>query len=133
MEYKIYIVLFLSLVLAYLIYSNCSKKGSSSTISESSEQENQTENFGNDSRNPTLKLYYTNWCGWSQKFLPVWDQLQKILKIKMEKIDCEQNKELCQGVPGYPYIVLERGNEKVVYNGNRTAKDIEMFIKNNTY
>jgi thiol-disulfide isomerase/thioredoxin len=133
MDYKIYIVLILSLVLGYLLYTNYFKKNYQVPQNEEVSQLEQAEYFSADSKKPVLKLYYTNWCGWSKKFLPVWNQLHKKLKIQLEKIDCEKNPEQCQGVPGFPYIVLQRGNDRINYKGNRTLKDIEVFVKNNTY
>ena len=127
MDYKIYIVLILVLILGYLLCSNYLSRN------QQVGQFLQSENFSSSSKKPVLKLFYTNWCGWSQKFLPVWKQLEGKLPVKMEKIDCEKNPEKCEGVAGFPFIVLERGNDRVNYNGNRTAKDIQIFVKNNTY
>ncbi len=134
MDYKIYIVLILSVVLGYLLYTNYFKKKSQVPQNEELSQLDQAEYFSADSRKPVLKLYYTNWCDWSKKFLPVWDQLNgKLQGVKMEKIDCEKNPDQCQGVAGFPFIVLQRGNDRINYKGNRTVKDLQIFVKNNTY
>ncbi len=80
----------------------------------------------------TLKLYYTEWCGWSQRFLPVWEQLENSnLWCKLVKINCENNKGLCANVPGYPYLVLEKNGKQIDYNGDRTYDDLIKFINNN--
>ena len=80
----------------------------------------------------TLKLYYTEWCGWSKRFLPVWEQLEKSnLWCKLVKINCENNKGLCANVPGYPYITLEKNGKQIDYNGDRTYDDLIKFINNN--
>ena len=128
-EYKFYIVLFLFLALGLLftfiyLFNN---------TSDQSGQSGQSVKKNIDSSNPTLKLYYTNWCGWSKKFLPVWDQLSKLkqINIPMEKIDCEQNKDACKGIPGFPYVVLEKGTDRIEYKGNRTARDIINFVNKN--
>jgi hypothetical protein len=129
LEYKFYIVLFLFLALGllftfiYLFHNTSDQSG----------QSGQSVKKNIDSSNPTLKLYYTNWCGWSKKFLPVWDQLSKLkqINIPMEKIDCEQNKDSCKGIPGFPYVVLEKGTDRIEYKGNRTARDIINFVNNN--
>jgi hypothetical protein len=125
MDYKIYIVLILLLILGYLLCSNYFKNN------QQVQQIVQNENFASTKKKPVLKLYYTNWCGWSKKFLPVWQQLEGNLPIQMEKIDCEKNPEKCQGVAGFPFIVLERENNRLNYNGNRTVNDIKRFVQNN--
>jgi hypothetical protein len=123
MNYKIYIVVILVVILLILNFGN--------TQSPVQKQDTKKENFETDST--TLKLYYTNWCGWSQRFLPVWDELSKKATIKMEKIDCEKNKDSCQGIPGFPYLVLEKEkNEKVTYKGDRTIDDLLQFLEKNS-
>jgi len=139
---KIYIVLFLVFVISLLLilYFNLQKPRQPSGPSQPSQQSRPTrptpsiqQRLPNNINQPVLKLYYANWCGWSKKFLPVWDQLKafKKLNIPMEKIDCEKNKEQCNGIPGFPYVVLETRNKRIEYKGNRTARDIENFVKNN--
>ena len=123
LELKIYIVLILVSILALLFYFFYPTSGQTEKL-------NKKNNY---SKQPILKLYYTNWCGWSKKFLPVWNQLDKLqqIRIPMEKIDCEKNKEQCNGIPGFPYVVLEKNKERIEYKGNRTAKDIVNFVKTN--
>ena len=131
--YKIYIVLFLVFVISLLLilYFTLQKPRQPDQSSQTVERIQPMQPA--QQRLPVLKLYYTNWCGWSKKFLPVWNQLKtfKKLNIPMEKIDCEKNKEQCNGIPGFPYVVLETRNKRIEYKGNRTARDIENFVKNN--
>ncbi len=95
----------------------------------------QSENIATENKiepDLTLKLFYTEWCGWSQRFLPIWEQLENSnLWCKLVKINCEKNKELCANVPGYPYIVLEKNGQKIEYNGDRTYDDLIKFISKN--
>ncbi len=127
MNYKIYIVLILVIVIGFLLCSNYFKNNNQAS------EILQVENFGKSEKKPVLKLFYTNWCGWSKKFLPVWQQLEGKLPIKMEKIDCEKNPGKCEGVAGFPFIVLERENNRLNYNGNRTVADIQRFVQNNAH
>lgn len=126
MNSKIYIVIILVLVISFLLYiiatNNTQSKKTNITIKKT-----------NISSKPILMLYYTNWCGWSKKFLPVWDQLSnsRKLNIAMQKIDCEKNKNQCSGIPGFPYVVLEKGDKRIEYKGNRTSADIINFVKKN--
>lgn len=87
--------------------------------------------------NSVLKLYYTEWCGWSQKFLPVWQQLEsdrqlKAMGVKLVKINCDENKTECQNIPGFPYIILENGQNKVEFkNGDRNYENVVAFCVKN--
>ncbi len=119
MNYKIYIVVILVVILLILQFQNPEVKVQSK------------ENFVSNDDNITLKLYYTNWCGWSQKFLPIWDELtKKVKKVNMTKIDCEKNKELCEGIPGFPYLILEKKkDDKITYKGDRTVDGILGFLE----
>ncbi len=95
------------------------------------------ENFAQNNL-PVFNLYYTDWCGWSQKFLPVWAELEKKVnssnlknKVKLEKINCESNKDRCGGVPGFPFIVLNKNGNKINFEGNRDLPTLEGFINKN--
>jgi len=118
MNYKVYFGIALVLVLI-LLY--CKSR---------------SENFGGSTseNKHKLVLYYTNWCGWSQKFLPTWDELKNRVKnVDFVAIDCEANKDQCQNVPGFPYLVLEKvSSNKVQYKGDRSMEDLIEFIQKNT-
>jgi protein disulfide-isomerase A1 len=120
MNYQIYIIVILALLIAYVLYGNNSQP----IVQEK-------ENFASEPKS-TLKLYYTSWCGWSQKFLPIWEQLKdKVNTVAFEKIDCEKNKDMCSNIPGYPYLILEKNGEKITYNGDRSMDDVIKFLNHN--
>lgn len=136
MKYRIYIAIILVLLILYIAVKNYNNTPSSETkimIQSATNPETivtapSIEKFANST--PTLKLYYTNWCGWSKKFLPTWDELTKNVKdVAFEKIDCEKQK--CENVPGFPFIVLEKNGKKINYNGNRTYDDVLKFLTSN--
>lgn len=84
---------------------------------------------------PCLILYYTEWCGFSRQFLPVWDDLEKDIKntdinIDLIKIDCEKNKDKCinNNIRGYPTVVLEVNGKKIEYKSMRNVESIKKFI-----
>jgi hypothetical protein len=82
-------------------------------------------------------LYYTDWCGYSIKFLPEWKKLKsKILsselknKLETEEFECDKKKEKCQeeNVRGFPSIILHKINgERKQYEGERDADAIIKF------
>jgi thiol-disulfide isomerase/thioredoxin len=89
----------------------------------------------------TISLYYTEWCGHSQKFLPVWTQFENYItenklgdNIKLEKVDCDKEKEKCTAVSGYPTIVLSKDpSNKIEMDGKyaRTLNGLIEFLTKN--
>lgn len=81
-----------------------------------------------------LTLYYTEWCGYSKKFQPIWAELNNFIKdnklnITTAKVDCEKNK--CQ-VSGYPTVILNTGTKEVEMNDYpRTVDGILAFVNAN--
>ena len=127
-KYRNYFLVIFALVVLYVLSSNVyEKKTSKSSMNY--------ENFATSTQQkPELKLYYTNWCGWSKRFLPTWAELEKkVRNVKLTKIDCENtsNKGQCQNIPGYPFLVLEKNGKKINYNGNRSYGDIIKFLNKN--
>ena len=111
------------IVATYVLYMQITK-------SNTSDQSQETENFS--AQKPVMKLYYAEWCGWSKKFLPTWDELAKNIKtVDFVKIDCVKMKDQCENIPGFPHIVLESNNKKIPYSGDRSYGDCENFINTN--
>lgn len=87
-----------------------------------------------------IVLYYTNWCGYSLKFLPVWKEWTKVTKtgIKTEAIDCEQNRAKCAefDIKGFPEVILHIAKKdhtgiNIKFTGDRTVESLENFVKQN--
>lgn len=82
-----------------------------------------------------IVLYYADWCGWSQKFLPIWEEFSKQVnntmkeKVVASKIDCATDNSKCNNVGGFPTVLLHMADGKTIsYNGNRTLKDLMEFL-----
>ena len=95
------------------------------------------ESFENNNL-PVFNLYYTDWCGWSQKFLPVWTKLENTVnnsnlkdKVKLQKINCVSEKAKCDGVPGFPYLILNKNGKKIKFEQNRDLPTLESFLNTN--
>ena len=58
----------------------------------------------------------------------IWDSFANKGGAKFEKINCNENPELCQGIRGVPYVVFESNKGQVVYPGNRTEQDLSEFL-----
>lgn len=78
-----------------------------------------------------IVLYYTNWCGFSKQFFPIWSAFETRNgdKIIIEKVDCETSK--CD-VNGFPTVKMYKLNGEVInFDGPRTVEGLETFIANN--
>ena len=96
---------------------------------------NKNEKF---SRHPVFKMYYADWCGYSQMALPEFEALgNEVISdsgqiIKIQKVDCEVDKSVCinANIEGYPTIRLEDGTLSKEYNGARETEKMLEFLKN---
>tara|TARA_B110000261_G_C13045911_1_gene342233 strand:+ start:1066 stop:1428 length:363 start_codon:yes stop_codon:yes gene_type:complete len=87
---------------------------------------------------PVFRMYYTTWCGYSQKALPEFEALgNEVISdsgqiIKIEKVDCDNNEQLCQTarIEGYPTIRLEHDSSISDYNGARETESMLEYLKN---
>ena len=99
---------------------------------------------GNDNENkkkkyiPELKLYSVEWCGHCRRFKKnngEWEKLKKnqILKNNCKLIDVDgdenQSEVMENDIEGFPTLILFTKNKKIVYQGDRTEKDILKFLK----
>ncbi len=127
-KYRNYFLVILALVILYVLSSKAYENKESKIRMIPAGNEGSSYNKSK----PILKLYYTNWCGWSKKFLPTWAKLEKSVKnVKFEAIDCEKNKGMCDKIPGYPFLILEKNGKKITYNGDRSYADVTKFLNKN--
>ena len=85
--------------------------------------------------------YNTEWCGYSKRFQPIWDEFAREMAIKNPsvkvtdmKCDNPNNKEKCTipEVEGYPTVVLHKGDTKIVFNDNRSKESLLKFVEQNS-
>lgn len=58
---------------------------------------------------PTLIFFGAEWCTHCQKLTPIWLKYQQEMESKakvfaVKKVECEENKELCKDIDGFPTI-----------------------------
>lgn len=92
--------------------------------------------IGGNKEKMKVMLFYTNWCGYSKQFMPIWDSLLKDFEsnsnVELIAIDADNDKSGDQyGVQGYPTIVLVKNNQSVHYNGMRDVDSIKQWISEN--
>lgn len=90
-----------------------------------------------DEKKPTLALFYTNWCGYSQQFLPIWNEYStknKNKEINIVKIDADMYKGFTEsmGIEGFPTVKLIIDNNIYTFNDNRTKENLEKFVNEHT-
>jgi hypothetical protein len=99
----------------------------------------QPEPLTNTSANK-LVLYYTEWCGYSQQFLPVWNALKKMIANKSSNLiltqeyDCDKFTNICEqnNIGGFPTLILHKSDgTKIKYTDARDADTIMSFLVQN--
>lgn len=76
---------------------------------------------------PLETIVYAPWCGHCKALAPEYEEAATTLKeknIKLAKVDCTEESDLCQsfGVEGYPTLKVFRGLDNVTpYSGQRKA------------
>lgn len=83
-----------------------------------------------------LTLYYTEWCGASQQFKPIWDQFcnQNKTGVQTITIDCDKNSGICQqqSIRGYPTVLLHKQNgQNIEFMHQRTVDNLNNFVNQN--
>jgi protein disulfide-isomerase len=83
------------------------------------------------SQDPWFIKFYAPWCGHCQAMAPIWTQLGKELKGKLNvgEVNCDVESRLCKDVRlrGYPTILFFRGGERVEYTGLRGLGDFVSY------
>ncbi|ADO67205.1 putative protein disulfide isomerase [Cafeteria roenbergensis virus] len=81
--------------------------------------------------------FNTSWCRYSVMFAPEWSKFETMIDTDKSinaidvKCDDSNNDGLCQkyDVPGFPFIVIEKDNKRIDYQGPRSATSLLEFIK----
>ena len=91
---------------------------------------------GFDAHSPVGTLYYTNWCGYSNKMLGsllkhnIKNNIVKVGKYNLELVECSENKDQCkkENISGFPTTILKNGQQIVGYTPDM-VKAVEEGLK----
>ena len=101
--------------------------------------DNKENSVPTDTNKLKLVLYYAEWCGYCNKFMPIWDELVKHKHEKMQNIVSQKYKDTDNetrdaNIKSYPTIMLYIGDNSYKYSGERTIdkllESIEIKRKN---
>ena len=87
-----------------------------------------------------LTMFYTEWCGFSQKAMPEWAKLEQKLggdgyfgktHLNMVKIDADKDKKTATlyGINAYPTVVLETKDGSYDFDKRVTAENLLAFLR----
>jgi len=73
-------------------------------------------------------LYYAEWCGFCQRFKPVWKEFKKKIDKEypdIEAVEFEQKNvpsRALKDIEGWPTIIIHKNGKKYNYVGERTVE-----------
>lgn len=86
-----------------------------------------------------LTMFYTEWCGFSQKAMPEWEKLQQKIgdgyfgktHLTMVKIDADKDKKTATlyGIDAYPTVVLETQDGTYDFSKRVTSDNLLTFLR----
>ena len=120
------LIFILLLIFLFVINMN---NNTNNAVYNNYDNKNANENYDNVNNNKLI-LYYASWCGWSQKFLPVWDDFKKQHPdVSTDMIECTNNSS-CGNIKGYPTIIYYKNGNPIIYTGDRSINDLYSFVQN---
>ena len=85
-----------------------------------------------------LIFVFADWCGYCTRFKPTWVEIEsyskknRTFKTIALNADHGPNKPLLEhyNVKSFPTLIVRRGNDHKLYDGERTKENIQYFAEN---
>lgn len=128
------------LVILVAVYYFFFRKSEDSPVIEENEslEESGELNNINDSNKVKVLNFNTSWCRYSVMFAPEWSKFEALVENMADidaidiKCDDDNNSAMCQNfnIPGFPSVVILKGDKRIDYKGQRSAEAILDFVRN---
>jgi thiol-disulfide isomerase/thioredoxin len=86
-------------------------------------------------KNPSLILFYANWCGYCKSFMPIWNEFKTQINTKKYNIvEIESQNPFTnriQVLQGYPTLYYIHNDKLIEYNEGRDVKSLINFLNKN--
>jgi len=135
------------IIIILLIVMNCNVENFTENFAE-----NITEYFTdtkNKKKNIKIYNFYAEWCGYSMKFLPIWNSFENSVKNNIDNFDVnileirkitddecgDSNSEyygLCEkyNISGFPTVIFDIDGDIKMYQGDRSEDGLNNYLKN---
>ena len=84
-----------------------------------------------------LYFFYTDWCGWSQKAMPEWEQLERTIAdrygrthVTPVRVNAEEDRKTATlyEIQGFPTVILETHDAQYMFKKRPTHAGLQQFL-----
>lgn len=115
----------------------CKKSGKYLADKMSTNDKNKAKNKSKShksNKDGKIILFYADWCGYCQQFLPIWNKVKNKLKDKVNFVEYNHEAKYDTKkytIVGYPTVLIEKDGKLTPYSDMRTEEKVTSFIKKN--